>query len=112
MGHAVRSSDQPSEDGHHAKLRDVMRRSYPRSPAGIERTTLRVSGGRLHTDERSLVELLERVRTGVGARRPDARGDRVDQVLDSRAQRIEILPATRDAFFEQRLAGALERGVP
>ena len=81
------------------------------SPAGVERPALGVARRGLHADHRALVQLLERCRAGVGAGRAHAGGDRVDEVLDARTGRVEVLPSGRDALLEQRLAGAVERAL-
>src|SRR4051812_49968247 len=79
-----------------------------RLPAGGQRTTFREPGGRLHPEDGALVELLQRAGPGVGARRADAGTDRVQQVFDAGASRVERHARGRDALLEQALAGAVE----
>ena len=47
----------------------------------------------------------------VGAGAAHAGGDVVEQILDASADRVQRHPRRRDAFLEQRLAGALEGAV-
>ena len=59
-------------------------------PADGQSLALFVACRRLPPDQRALVELAHRGRARVGERRPHARGDHVEQVLDARPQRVEV----------------------
>ena len=60
---------------------------------------------------RSLMQLRQSRGADVGARAAHARGDVVDQVLDTATVGVQPHPRPRNALLEQRLAGAVERGV-
>src|SRR4029450_5052501 len=81
------------------------------SPGRPERTTFVVSGMALDPDEGPFVELGDRRRPGVRARRADAGDDLVDDVLDARTHRIEVHPGARDPLFEKLLARPIELGL-
>src|SRR5690606_14240124 len=80
---------------------------YGSDPAGVQRLALGVSGGALDADDGLLGELLQRPGAGVGAGGADARDDRVDQVLDAGAVRVQEHAGGGDPLLEQRLAGAV-----
>src|SRR6478609_417472 len=84
-------------------------RSSCTSPRLLERAALVEAGGGLDAHERTLAELREVGRTGVGAGRPDAGADLVDEVLDAGAVGVEVHPGGRDALFVEALAGAVVR---
>src|SRR4051794_26083574 len=74
-------------------------------PADGEGLALLVAGGGLDADTGALVELLHRAGAGVGEGGADSRGDHVEEVLDGRAQRVEVDAGRRDALGEELPAG-------
>src|SRR5690625_5025739 len=75
-----------------------------RSPARGDGAPLLVAGRRLHAHDCTLRELLEGAGTRIGARRADAGGDLVEQVLDAGPLRVDGHASRGDALFEQPLA--------
>ncbi|CAI7648121.1 unnamed protein product, partial [Penicillium discolor] len=71
------------------------------------RLALLVARRRLQSDESTVVELRHGRGPGVGEGRPHARRDHVEQVLDARAQRVEVDLGGGDALGEQLLARPL-----
>src|SRR5215211_7111755 len=80
-------------------------------PAGLEGFALGVAGGGLDADDGALVELLEVGGPDVRAGAADAGDDRVEQVLDARAFRVEVHPSGRDSLAEEALPSPLEGRV-
>src|SRR5690606_17197725 len=62
----------------------VLERRRGALPAPREVLALLVAGGRLHADDRALVERRDAPRARVGHRAAQARGDHVEEVLDAR----------------------------
>ena len=73
-----------------------------------ERPPFVVAGGALDPHHRTLVELGDRRRAGVGARRAQSGHDLIDDVLDARTLRVEVHARCADALFEQFLSSPLE----
>ena len=73
-------------------------------PTRGQRPTLFVSGGRLNPDHRILMELVDRVRSGIGAGAPHARHDLIKDVFDPGTMGIEVHPRGRNAFLEEFLS--------
>src|SRR6266487_3094334 len=83
----------PSSTSRYVRPHRTRRRiSRPASPTGRQRLALGVAGGALHPHHRTLVQLSQVARTGVGARAAEPRDDRVEDVLHARAARIEVHP--------------------
>src|SRR4029079_18906499 len=81
------------------------------SPAAGQGLSLVVPGPGLHSDDRTLVQLLEGPGADVGAGAAHAGGDLVEQVLDAGAGRVDQHPRARDALLEQALARPVEGTV-
>src|SRR5262245_50519976 len=63
----------------------------------------------LDAHDRALVQLVDRRRAGVRARRPNPREDRVDQVLDAGLGGVEVEAGGADPFVEHFPARLIER---
>src|SRR6478609_1032100 len=83
----------------------------PTSPGGVERAPLGEAGRALEPDDRPLVELLERARTGIRAAAAEPGDDLVDDVLDGGTRGVDVHPRRADALLEEGLAGAVVVGV-
>src|SRR5450755_394120 len=96
---------------HRAGAPGNRRRPRAASPAGRQRHSLRVARGSLNSDHRSLMQFVQVTRASIGTRAAQSRGYRVNQVLDTRALRVQVHPGGRYALLEQLLASPLEGRV-